>query len=75
MILFGDAEGNLIWSDRNFQVSGRKYRIFRGEIKSLFYLYDPIIHSRQYIVAIGNDTTNASSVSNSVPIFLIKVRL
>lgn len=70
MLIFGDSSGNIIISDRNFHISERKHKVFRGEVKGIAYLFDPANHSRQYIIAIGDDSPDDLSAK----LYLIKVR-
>jgi hypothetical protein len=77
MLIFGDSSGNIIISDRNFHLSERKHKVFRGEVKGISYLFDPSNHSRQYIIAIGDDSKarvdGVSDDAGNTKLYLIKV--
>ena len=64
-------------SDRNFHISDRKHKVFRGEVKGISYLFDPANHSRQYIIAIGDDSKpkvdNGPDDGSSSKLYLLKV--
>lgn len=71
--MFGDRTGHITFSDRNFHVSEKKHKLFRGEVKGISYLYDPSNHNRQYIVAIGDDShPSDEDERSSTPLYLIK---
>ena len=72
--MFGDRTGHLIVSDRNFHISGR-YKVFRGDVKGLAYLYDPTSLNKQYIVVLGDDAApqTDSSGSKPPPLYFVKV--
>lgn len=59
MLLFGDSTGNISLADRNFKMSW-KTRVFRGEVKGLAYIYDPMNHRKQYIIAVGDEFVKPS---------------
>ena len=75
MLMFGDKTGHIILSDRNFHISEKKHKLFRGEVKGLAFLYDPTSHSKQYIVAIGDDSQPAAenSTEKPPPLYFVKV--
>lgn len=77
MLIFGDNTGNIIISDRNFHISERKHKVFRGEVKGVCYLFDPSNHSRQYIIALGDDSKSKADFPNedvgNSKLYLIKV--
>jgi hypothetical protein len=56
--------GHIIFSDRNFHISDRKYKVFRGEVKALSYLFDSANQNRQYIVAIGDDSKGKNDIAS-----------
>ena len=55
-LIFGDILGNVYISDRSTQLSDKKHKLFRGEVKGLAFIYHPQHRQRQYIIAIGDDT-------------------
>jgi len=40
-MVFGTASGHIVLADRDFHVSERKYKVFKGEIKGIVLLVDP----------------------------------
>ena len=54
-LIFGDSLGNVYISDRSTQLSDKKHKLFRGEVKGLAYIYHPQHRQRQYIIAVGDD--------------------
>lgn len=55
-LIFGDILGNVFISDRSTQLSDKKYKLFRGEVKGLSYIYHPLHRHRQFIIAVGDDS-------------------
>ena len=64
-LIFGDTVGNVFISDRSTQLSDKKFKLFRGEVKGLSYIYHPIHRHRQFIIAVGDDSENASTSSGA----------
>jgi hypothetical protein len=56
MLVFGDANGNIFIADNDFQRNQQKFKAFRGEVKAISYLFDPVNHRRQFVVAVGDDS-------------------
>ncbi len=56
MLVFGDEAGGITLCDRDFQVSSRKERAFRGQVLGLAYLFDPKNPRRQFVLAVGDDS-------------------
>jgi hypothetical protein len=75
MLMFGDRNGNVIFADRNFKVSGKRHKLFRGKIDNIFYLYDPASHTRQYLVVVGDDAAPMEDPSQEaqLPAYFVKV--
>jgi hypothetical protein len=55
-LIFGDVLGNVYISDRSTELSDKKHKLFRGEVKGLAYIYHPQHRKRQYIIAVGDDS-------------------
>ena len=55
-LLFGDVFGNIYVSDRSTELSDKRHKLFRGEIKGLAYIYHPLQRKRQFIIAVGDDS-------------------
>ena len=64
-LIFGDTVGNVFISDRSTQLSDKKFKLFRGEVKGLSYIYHPIHRHRQFIIAVGDDSENVSTSSGA----------
>ena len=60
MLLFGDIDGNIILSDRNFKLLW-KHKAFKGEVKGVAYIYDAMSHHKQYIYAVGDEFIQSSN--------------
>ena len=45
--------------DRSTQLSDKKHKLFRGEVKGIAYVYHPQHRQRQYILAVGDDSEYA----------------
>jgi hypothetical protein len=73
MLMFGDRTGNVIFADRNFKVSGKRHKLFRGKIDNIFYLYDPASHTRQYLVVVGDDAPPIEDPAEALPAYFVKV--
>jgi hypothetical protein len=76
MLIFGDDNGHIIFSDRNFHISERKHKAFRGEVKGISYIFEGLSanQSRQYIIAIGDDSKPRAEGDAPTPaLMLIKV--
>lgn len=58
-MLFGDHDGNIILSDRNFKLIW-KHKAFKGEVKGVSYIYNPINHQKQYVFAVGDEFVHHS---------------
>ena len=65
-LLFGDVLGNVFVSDRSTQLSDKKYKLFRGEVKGLAYIYHPSHRQRQFIIAVGDDSDKNNSDGNNL---------
>lgn len=81
MLIFGDESGHITFADRDFHVSDRRHKIFKGEVLSLAYLFDPSNSNRQFIFAVGDDS-RAKEISHEEtmmagggipPIYMIKI--
>lgn len=70
MLIFGDENGNIVIADRDFHVSERRNKVFKGKVRGLAYLLDPQKSNRQYIIAIGEDARPGESAS---AVYTIKV--
>ena len=55
-MVFGTSSGHIVLADRDFHVSDRKYKVFKGEIKGIVLLVDPSNSNKQYVFAIGDDS-------------------
>ena len=76
MLLFGDKEGYLIMSERSFQDTDRKHKLFRGAVKGISYMYDPMNISKQYVIILGDDSQPQFSESKTEkyqPLYFVKV--
>ena len=79
MLLFGDADGFISLTDRNFNHADRKSKAFRGPVCGLAYVFDSISHSKQFVIAIGDESRSNSSEATavsteaSIPQYFIKV--
>ena len=78
-LIFGDVLGNVYISDRSTQLSDKKHKLFRGDVKGLAYIYHPQHRQRQYIIAVGDDgeVSNVSGVNTRLRAdnLVIKVQL
>jgi hypothetical protein len=67
----------VIITDREFQNTDRRHKIFHGEVLHVAYLFDKTNNNRQFIIAIGDDSrpveTFDGTVANPTPIYVIKV--
>jgi hypothetical protein len=81
MLLFGDSSGFISISDKNFTCIERKHKVFKGDVKGISYIFDPINPSRQFIITIGDDAKQKTesyldeSSSLHSPLYLIKVAI
>ena len=77
MLIFGDEFGNIIISDRDFQSTDRKHKVFNGAVLGLSYIFDKTNNNRQFIIALGDDSrpeeTLDGTVANPTPIYMVKV--
>lgn len=75
MLIFGDESGYITFSDRDFHISERKNKVFKGEVKGLAFIFDPTNNNRQYIITIGDDakTVYQDGQLISQPMYMIKV--
>ena len=62
-LIFGDGFGNVYISDRSTELSNKKHKLFRGEVKGLAYIYHPLHRKRQYIIAVGDDSESTLVVN------------
>ena len=62
-LMFGDVFGNVYISDRSTELSDKKHKLFRGEVKGLAYIYHPLHRKRQYIIAVGDDSESTVMVN------------
>lgn len=77
MLLFGDKYGHLIMCERNFQSAEKKHKLFRGEIKGIAFLYDPINIAKQYVIVLGDDAQpqySETTTEKHQPLYFVKVR-
>jgi hypothetical protein len=51
-------------TDRNFNISWT-HRAFAGPVRGVAYVYDLMNHKRQYVVAIGEESSRVSSGTES----------
>lgn len=65
MLLFGDLDGNLMLTDRNFKLMW-KNKVFKGAVKGLAYVLDPLNHRRQFIFAVGDELVYKTSASEQL---------
>ena len=77
-LLFGDATGHIYIADRNPQLSGQKYKVFRGEVKGLRYLFDAHNHKKQFVVSVGDDsrprtTADGTVIPNITASYVVKI--
>jgi hypothetical protein len=64
MLLFGDSSGNISISDKNFSCIERKHKVFKGDVKGISYIFDPINPSRQFIITIGDDAKQKMEINS-----------
>lgn len=75
VLLFGDGNGNIAMTDRDFNVSW-VHKAFSGPVRGVAYVYDLLNHRRQYVIAAGEETPRLSggeSKSRSQDAYVIKV--
>eukprot|EP01039_Chlorochromonas_danica_P001618 gene1625-1767_t len=70
MLIFGDDNGNIIFTDRDLRVTERRSKAFKGKVRGLAYLLDPQRSNRQYVIAVGEDFR---PYENAPPVYLVKV--
>ena len=76
MLIFGDNKGHITFADRDFHISDKRHKIFKGELLGLAYLFDPANSSRQFIFCIGDDSRGSDDNNIDVdipPLYMIKV--
>jgi len=66
VLIVGDSNGNIYIGDHAFQMSDRKYKIFRGQVKGISYILDRQKQSRQYVIAVGDDSRPRTSAVGKV---------
>ncbi|RYG91656.1 hypothetical protein EON65_59335, partial [archaeon] len=71
MLIFGDDIGNILFADQDFRVSDRRSKIFKGKVKGLTYLLDPLQSNRQYIVALGDDFRTGELPLQSIKVYMV----
>eukprot|EP01031_Cornospumella_fuschlensis_P042781 gene42781-52275_t len=70
MLIFGDDIGNILFADQDFRVSDRRSKIFKGKIRGLAYLLDPLQSNRQYIVALGDDFRTGELPLQAIKVYI-----
>jgi hypothetical protein len=76
MLLFGDKYGYLIMCERNFQSAEKKHKLFRGEVKGLAFVYDPVNIAKQYVIVLGDDAQpqySETTTEKYQPLYFVKV--
>ena len=76
MLLLGDRTGHVYISQRSDQLAERKYKIFRGEVKGLSFVFDILNHRKQYVFAVGDDSRSPDEANQSTYVinnYVIKV--
>ena len=76
ILLFGDGNGNIAMTDRDFNIAW-VHKAFSGPVRGVAYVYDILHHRRQYIIAVGEETVRGNagveSKSRNQETYVIKV--
>jgi hypothetical protein len=72
MLIFGDEVGNIIFADRDFNVSEKRTKIYKGAVRGLTYLLDPqkTNNNTAYLFTLGEDHRPGETPIYSIKVFL-----